>query len=437
MRSFLPSEMDKPNLVKPLFIAALVVFGFLGAFLGWSLFAPIESAAIAYGEVGAEGKQKEIKHLEGGIISEILVKDGDKVVSGQVLIKLESTQALSSVDLITSRYHAALALMARLEAERDSLDTVEFPEILMKGEEKNITTILATQKSIFQARRDALYKQRNILNQRIAQYESEIKGLKGEISSQNEQLSYIKEEVSAYKQLENNGYTASKIRLLDAQKEHAGVRGGRSQNSASLARIKQNIVETELQISTLDVERLNEVVEQLREVQIELYDMDEKLRATRDVLFRTEIKAPIDGVIVGLQIHTVGGVVGSGEKLLSIVPSNERLIIEAKVDPQDIDVVRPGLKAHVSFSAFSSRTHLPVEGEVINVSADRFMDTRTGDAYYKAKVAITEDIEKALNGENLYPGMQAEVMIVTGSKTPMDFLLEPLIDSTNRAFRES
>jgi HlyD family secretion protein len=433
---FSPTGNDRPDLQKPLLAAAVVVVGFLGTFLGWSMLAPIESAAIAIGEVGAQGKKKIIKHLEGGIVDKILVRDGDQVSAGQVLIKLDSTQPLANVDIITSRYHAALALAARLEAERDSLDAVAFPETLLSGEQHNIQAILAAQKSIFEARRESLEQQRGILNQQIAQYQSEITGLEGAVKSQDQQLSLGKEEVDAYQTLEDQGLSAGKTRMLAVQKDYARVEGDRSQNSAAISRARQNAVETHLRISTLEVERLSEVVEELREVQSELYDLDEKLRAAGDVLQRTEIKAPIHGTVVGLQIHTEGGVIAPGESLLGIVPSNEILVIEARVDPQDIDVVRPGLLAHVSFSAFSSRTHLPVEAKVITVSADRFTDERTGIAYYKAEVVLTEDINKTLKGESLYPGMQAEVMIVTGSHTPMDYLLEPLTDSIYRAFRE-
>ncbi len=432
-----PTSVTPPNIQKPLLAASIIICSFFGIFLGWSLFAPLESAAIAIGEVGAEGKQKVIKHLEGGIVADILVKDGDRVSAGQVLIELDRTQPLANVSIITSRYHAALALQARLIAERDFLDTVVFPELLLNAQEDNIQPILAAQENIFRARRDALEKNRQILGQRVAQSESEITGLQGALRSQDEQLSLANQEVDAYQDLEDKGMSAGKTRMLAVQKDYARVEGERSKNSAGIARIQQNIGETQLRITTLEAEQLNEVVEQLRTVQSELYDLDEKLRAARDVLRRTTIKAHLAGTVVGLQIHTRGGVIGSGEALLGIVPSGERLVIEARLDPRDIDIVRPGLAAHVNFSAFSSRTHSPVEAEVVRVSADRFTDERSGASYYKVEVVLTEDIVEALNGEALYPGMQAEVMIVTGSRTPIDYLLEPLTTSINRAFRES
>lgn len=427
---------DGPNLARPIISASLIIGVFFGVFLIWSLFSPLESAAIAVGEVSSEGKQKVIKHLEGGIVAKILVKDGDHVKANEVLIELDRTQALANVGIMTSRYHAALALQARLVAERDFQEAITYPAILMNAQQENVQAILNAQENIFQARRAALQKNREILNQHVAQSESEIDGLIGAVQSQDNQLSLAKQEVDAYKELEDKGMSAGKTRMLAVQKDYARVQGQRSQNIASIAKTRQSIGETQLRISTLEAEQLNEVVELLRDVQSELYDLDEKLRAARDVLHRTTIKAPLDGTVVGLNIHTVGGVIGSGEALLGIVPSDGRLIIEARLDPQDIDIVRPGLLAHISFSAFSSRTHRPVEAQVLTVSADGLTDERSGETYYKVEVAITEDVSEALGGEILYPGMQAEVMIVTGSRTPIDYLFEPLTSSINRAFRE-
>lgn len=428
---------DSPKIGVPLLAAAIIIGAFFGIFLLWSLYAPLESAAIAFGEVGSEGKQRVIKHLEGGIVDDILVKDGDRVSAGQVLIELDRTQALANVGIITSRYHAALALQARLLAERDLLDAIVFPDVLLAADEENIQAILAAQENIFRARRDALQKNREILTQRVAQSESEITGLEGAVKSQDEQLSLANQEVAAYKELEDKGMSAGKTRMLAVQKDYARVEGERSQNIAAIARSKKNIGEIQLRISTLEAEYLNEVVESLRDVQSELYDLDEKLGAARDVLRRATITAPIAGTVVGLQIHTRGGVVGPGEVLLGIVPADERLVIEARIDPKDIDVVRPGLPAHVNLSAYSSRTHSPLEAEVARVSADRFTDERTGEAYYKVEVVLTQAVDESLDGETLYPGMQAEVMIVTGLRTPMDYLLEPLVSSINRAFREN
>ena len=430
-------DCEKPDIGRPLILGAIVILSFFSIFLGWAIFSPLESAAIAKGEVGAIGKQKIIKHLEGGIVSEIFIKDGDKVAKDQILIRLDKTQPAASLSLIQSRFHAQLALQARLKSEQAGLDSIEYPKIFSEPENQNIQNIMETQTKIFDVRKLTMQKKRGILQQRIEQNKAEIKGLQQAIRAHDRQLSLLMEEISAYKELEAKGMSAGKIRMLSVQKDHARISGARSKNVAAIARTNKNIGETELRISTLETEQQNEIAEQLRETQNEIYELNEKLRAAKDVLDRTDVRAPITGTIVGLKIHTLGGVIGSGESILGIVPSNEQLIISAKIEPHDIDVVRPGLEAQVRFTAFSSRTHSPVDAKVTNVSADRFTDERSGTTYYEAEITLSENLNDTLNGMSLYPGMQAEVIIITGSRTPMDYLLEPLVESINRAFRES
>ncbi|WP_415900525.1 HlyD family type I secretion periplasmic adaptor subunit [Neptuniibacter sp. QD48_11] len=431
--------MDKElsSLISKYTVAGFcVVVTFFGLFLGWSILSPLDSAAIATGEVGSEGKQKIVQHLEGGIVKKILVKDGDQVRTGQILVSLDDTQAQASLSLIEDRYWSSIALQSRLVAERDDLSEVKYPESLINSGNKNIKAILTAQTNIFSSRRASLEQKKGILAQRIAQSKEEIKGLKNAVHSQYEQLLLAKEEIDAYDYLEQKGMSMGKSRLLAIKKDAARVRGERSKNLAAIVRTEKGIGETELRISTLNAEHLNEVVEQLRTVQTELFDLEDKLRAAKDVLDRTKIRAPIAGTIVGLQIHTETGVVAPGAEVLGIVPSGEQLVVDARINPKDIDVVRPGLPAHVRFTAFNSRNHQPAQAKVIKVSADRFTDDRTGEAFYKATV-IVDDVNEALNGKSLYPGMQAEVMILIESRTPMDYLLEPFTQSLNRAFRET
>jgi len=215
------------------------------------------------------------------------------------------------------------------------------------------------------------------------------------------------------------------------------VQGDRGQNLAAIARIRQGVAETRLQMQELRTRRLNEVVAELRDVQTDLFDFSERILSAEDILQRTVIRAPLAGTVVGLSVHTEGGVIGPGESLLDIVPKGERLVIEARLDPGDIDVVEPGLNAHVRLTALTSRNTLPIEGKVLTVSADRLVDERSGESYFLIRVALTGDLAAALDGATLYPGMQAEVMIVTGARTPIDYLTRPITQSLNRAFREN
>jgi len=228
-----------------------------------------------------------------------------------------------------------------------------------------------------------------------------------------------------------------KPRLLSLERQSAEIEGSLAANHASIARARQRIGESRLRISELDTAQINEAVEKIGEVQSELLDLAERIRAAEDVRARIEIRSPQDGIVVGLAAHTSGGVIAPGERLMDIVPSGDRLIVEAKVDPQDIDIVHDGLPARVRFTSFGQRNLVPIEGRVQSISADHISDERTGASYYLARIELTEDPGPALDGGVLYPGMPAEVMIVTGSRTALEYFLEPLTRTLERSMREN
>ncbi len=428
---FRPSGLRLP-VVAGLLIIALFFVGF-GT---WAALAPLESAAIAPGVVTVDTKRKTVQHLEGGIVGEILVQDGDRVNAGQVLIRLDETQPRATLDLLRGRQMAASALEARLVAERDGRQEIAFRDwLLAERDDPKVAEIIDAQVSIFNGRRTALFGQVAILNQRILQYAEQIRGLRGQIAAENKQLKLLKGEIATFRELVEEGL-ATKSRLLELQRRAAEIEGDRSQNRAQIAAARQSIAEVRLRITELQADMISEVVQEIRDVQSELFDLAERIRAAEDVLRRTEIRAPQDGTIVGLQVHTPGGVIPPGAKLLDIVPRDDELVIEARVDPKDIDVVHPGLRAKARLTAFNQRSLAAVDGEVISVSADHLTDERTGQSYYLARVAFTDDLAEALDGASLYPGMRAEVMIVTGERTALDYLLKPLTRSLNRALRE-
>lgn len=421
----------------PISIGCIIIALFFGALGGWAALAPLDSAAIAPGEVAIDTKRKTIQHLEGGIISEILVRDGDIVTAGQALIRLEKIQYRAELDLLEGRHIAATAIEARLIAERDSRKEVPFPEWLLdRLEEPEVIDTVVGQMNIFTSRQESLNHQTQILYQRIAQFEEEMIGLEGQIAAENLQLKLIAEESKDVRRLVESGL-ARRPRLLSLEREAAALEGRRSQNLAGIARAKQSISETRLRISELKTAMVNEVVQQLSQTQAELFDLADRIRASEDKLTRMEVQAPIEGTIVNLQVHTLGGVIAPGAPLLDIVPSGDSLVIEVRIDPGDIDVVRTGLEAHVRISAFSQRNMTPISGVVTYVSADRLNDERTGVGYYVARIILKEkDIFEALQGAKLQPGMQAEVMIATGTRTALDAIISPISSSFNRAFRE-
>ena len=417
-------------------VGLFVITLFFGGLGGWATMATLESAAIAPGVVSVASNRKTLQHLEGGIIGEILVRDGDEVVAGQVLFRLDDTQPRATLALLHGQRRAAAALEARLTAERDRDDDVTFPEWLMaEYDDPDVLAVIDGETGIFEARRKTLAGQVAVLGQRIAQFDEEIIGLEGQIGAEDLQLMLIGEEFDAVLVLLGKGLER-KPRLLALQRREAEIAGSRSSNVAQIARVKQNIGEARLRISELETPRINEVVEQLRAAQNELFDLAERIHAAEDILRRTAIPATQDGTVVNLQVHTTGGVIAPGAPLLDIVPSDDALIIEARIDPRDIDVVRWGLPARVRLTAFNQRSAVPMNGRVLSVSPDNIIDERTGQAYYLARIKLDKDPAELGNGISLYPGMQAEVMIVTGERTVLDYLLAPITRSINRSLRE-
>lgn len=414
----------------------IIVFGlFFGGLGAWGALAPLESAAIAPGFVVVQGNRKQVQHLEGGIVADILVEEGSYVTAGQPLIYLDETQARASLGLLRSQLRASVALEARLIAERDDLAEIEFPDWLVKDiTEAGATQILRGQERIFSARREAVESQTRILEQRTTQIKEEITGLRAEIRAQDRQLALIREEEASVKDLLEKGYER-RPRLLALQRAIAELEGARAQNVARVARAKQNIGENELRAIDLRVQILNDAVQKLREEQNRIADLTERIRAAQDILERTTITAPVSGRVVNLQVFTRGGVITPRETVMDIVPQDDALMISAQVSPIDIDVVRAGLPVQLRFVALNRRVTPTLSGEVVTVSADRLTDERTGSNYFEALIAIDED-QVFADEIIISPGMPVDAMILTGEQTALAYLTKPIMGSINRALRE-
>jgi len=420
----------------PIVLGICVIVGFFGIFGGWAAVAPLSTAAIAIGEVTVESKRKTVQHLEGGIVAEILARDGDRVEAGQVLIKLDQVQPRAALAVQEGRLIAARTLEARLIAERDGAESVVFPgDLVARESEPDVRTLMDGQRRIFEVRRKSLLNQVAILRKSDAQVKEEIRGLQAQIRSDDEQKRLIRAEMVGVKKLVDKGLMP-RPRLLALQRREAEIEGSRGRAVAAIARAHQTIGETHIKIEELKTKNIDDVVRELRETQAQKFDLAERVAAARDVLRRTNIIAPIAGTVVGQRIATTGGVIAPGEHLLDIVPSRDKLVIEARVKPEDIDVVTAGLDAEVRFTAFDQRTLTPVKGKVVSMSADRLVDETTKVPYYLARIVLTEDVQKKLKGASLQPGMQTEVMIVTGNRTALSYFFKPVTDSFNRAFRE-
>jgi HlyD family type I secretion membrane fusion protein len=424
------------GLTMPIALGFGVIALFFGGFLGWAALAPLGSAAIAPGVVSVETNRKTIQHLEGGIIGAIKVKDGDNVKAGQVLVALDETQPRALLELVRVRQLASIALKARLVAERNDAKRISFPDQLRaRRKETKVAEIIDGQINIFNARRKVYIGQVAILNQQIKQLAEEIKGTQGQIESVKRQITLVTDEIKDVSGLVEKGL-APRPRLRALQRDAAEIEGSLSLNRSRIAQIRQAIAETRLKINELTTAKINEVSQELRDVQSELVGLEERERAVKDILNRMVIRAPLEGTVVNLQVHTLGGVIAPGAPLLDIVPSEDRLIVDSRVSPSDIDIVQVGLLAQVRFTAFSQRQTQPVDGTVTAISADRLTDERTGEIFYLARIEIKDDLAEKLGDNKLYPGMQAEVMIVTGERTALEYFLKPITASFNRAFRE-
>ena len=432
---------DKKLAIKYIRIGYAIIFLFVGSVVAWSAYAPISSAAVAAGLVSKDGYSKTIQHLEGGIIDKILVKDGDKVRSNQELIHLKDIQSRSDVDLLEKQKLIALTKEACLLAElnnRESLPPNFLPGINIETVDDFVRGAIDGHIKAFHVRRASYNGQLGIIDQRINQAKVKIKALAEERRALGEEGNIIAQEKKKYEELKKKGLV-TRANVFSLKKDEAENETDKTANRVSTESTRQEINNLEMEKIELTAGYSKRVVSDLDSVRGQLVDLDVKLTKTDDRLERTVIRAPIDGVVVNLQVNTVGGVVKSGEPLLDIVPEAGKLIIEAQVDPSDRDTVRVGQNAEVLFTAFNQRITEPVQGKVVLISADRLVDIAADGkpkAYYGAKIELVEDPSEVLNGVPVYPGMQAEVMIITGERTALQYFMKPIVKSFNRSFRD-
>jgi HlyD family secretion protein len=414
----------------------LLVLCFMLGLGTWASLAPLESAAIASGVVESESSRKTIQHLEGGIVRKILVSDGDIVRSGQTLIALDDTRAGSEMQSLQGQFWDAAARAARLQAEQQRFERIAIPDALEQDSRQNggAAAAVSAQQFIFQARLQVHESQLAVIRERRRQVEKEIEGLKAQETATGQRIDIVREELDMVATLVNKGLER-RPRLLNLQRELADVEGRRGEIAAQISRAGQVISEQQATLFKLESERQNEIAQSLREAQSQIFQLRERLLAARDQLSRTEVKAPEDGVITDLRVHTAGGVIGAGAPLMDLVPRQDRLIVTARLRPEDIDVVHPGLSAEVHLVPYNQRRVPRLKGTVVHVSADRLLDKRTDQPYYATRIRI-DDGQIVANDIQIVPGMPVQVFITTGRGTVALYALRPLLDSFRGAFRE-
>ena len=408
----------------------------IGGFGGWAAFAELSSAVVSSGTVKVLSNRKTVQTLQGGIVEEILVRNGDRVRKGDVIVRMDKTRAAAQVGILRGNFDAARAVLARLIAERDGEEFIQFPEdMVARRDDPTVFDILNGQKKLARARREGLDGETNILIEQIGQLHEEIAGLESQAAAKRDQIDLIHDELKGLQELFDKGH-APRTRLLALQREASSLKGEEGEFKAATARTKGRISELRLQIVQLRKSFGQEVLAELRDREQEVRDLQERIGASEFDLAQMNLKATEDGIIVGMGTHTVGGVLQPGETLMEIVPGDDKLIVEVEILPQDIDAVQIGQVSDIQFTAFSQRTTPKMMGHVVYVSADRITEQETGKAYFTARVEIAEEERGKLEGLTLLPGMPADVMIQTGSRTPLDYLTKPITDSMRKAWRE-
>ncbi|MDB2439863.1 HlyD family type I secretion periplasmic adaptor subunit, partial [Hellea sp.] len=415
----------------------IAIFFLIGIGIVWGSIAQIKGAVIAPGVVVVEGKPKTLQHLDGGIVGEIFVKDGDVVQEGDVLMQLDPTMLGANEELVNTRLRETMARVARLEAERDSKSAITWPEDLMKAEnDPMVASAMLGQEKLFMARRIAASGQVEQLKQRIAQSKDQIDGLNSLISSKESQAMKIREEAQAKRTLVEKGWLAKPV-ILTLEREELRLKGDVANHQSEIARLINSISETNVQILQLQRERQAEVLTELRQADTEASDFKEQLTTASDQLRRIDVIAPVTGKVHNMTVTTVGGVVAPGQEIMQIIPADDRLIIEAQVEPADIDQIYPGQKTTVRLSAFNMRTTPEMNGLVIQSSADRLIDQVTGLPYYSVKIEIPpSELGRLPENLTLLPGMPAESFMQTDSRSVLSYLLKPATDAMDHTFRE-
>lgn len=415
-------------------IGYLILFLTFGLFGSWAVFAPLDSAALAPGVVTVKSYRKTVQHLEGGIVKALHVRDGDVVQAGDVLVELDGTQTLAELEMVRSQLIAARAMENRLMAERDGQERVEFAPT-PEGGDPRVIEAQENERRIFTARRSSRLGEIDVLKKRKVQLEEQIRGFQDVIASKQELARSYQSEIGDLNELLKEGFV-DKQRLLEQERSVTRLRSEVADLKSSIAQTRLQIGETELQIAQLEKNFVTEVVNQLAEVQTQVFDLSERLSAVQDRANRIQIRAPESGMVLGMKVHTVGGVVGPGTPLLDIVPASEDLIVEAQISPIDIDRIATGKLADIRFSAFKSATTPVIEGQLTHVSADRLVDEKTGMPYYLGRVELTEKGRKDLGELMLVPGMPAEVLLNTGERTLWNYLVQPATNAFARSLIE-
>ena len=414
-------------------VVALLLVGGIGGWAGTSEFA---GAVIAQGQLVVDTNVKKVQHPTGGVVAELNVRDGTMVNVGDIVIKLDDTQTRANLQIVVKGLDELYARRAREEAEIDGMEAIAFPsELLARRNDPEVDRILVGEARLFEIRRKTREGLKAQLNERILQSEEEIGGLTAQVSSKDKQIEWINKELEGVRELWKKQLVQF-TRVTSLEREQARLDGERGQLIASIAQSRGKIAETKIQILQVDQDMRTENGKDLADIRGKTAELVEKKVAAEDQLKRIDIRAPQSGMVHQLDVHTVGGVISQGQQIMLIVPAADKLIVEAKVQPQDIDQVRVGQMAVLRFTSFNSRTTPELNGEVSVVSGDVSQDQRSGATFYTVRIAVTPEEIARLGEVKLTPGMPVEVFIQTNLRTVVSYFLRPFHDQIAKVFRE-
>ena len=420
------------HIVAGMAIVVLLVFG-VG---GWAATTELAGAVISSGHLVVDSNVKKVQHPTGGIVAELRVHEGDRVTAGEILVRLDDTEARAAVSMLAKQLDELSARRARLETERDDADEIVFPsELVQRAEDSDVSHVIAGERKLFELRRTARNGQKAQLRERVAQLREEIRGLLGQAKAKDKEIELINKELVGVRELRAKNLVPV-TRLTALERDAARLEGERSQLLGYSAEAKGKITETELQIIQVDQDLRSDVGKELADIRAKASELSEQKVAAEDQLKRIDVRAPQEGRVLQLAVHTIGGVIAPGEPIMLIVPEADKLTIEARIAPQDIDQLHTGQSALLRFSAFDQRTTPEIDGEVNLISADLTQDQRTGASYYLVHITPNSRELARLGNVKLVPGMPVEAFIQTGERTVLSYLVKPLRDQITKAFRE-
>lgn len=431
-----PTVETSESIQRHMVAGVTVVLMLVGGVGGWAATTELSGALIAPGAIVVDTNIKKVQHPTGGVVGEVRVRDGDRVKVGDIVVRLDETVTRANLSIVTKGLNELAARKARLEAERDGVDAIKFPdELVARQDNLEVAAAMSSERKLFDLRRNARTGQRSQLRERVGQLQEEIGGLTAQQTAKGKEITLIERELIGVRDLFQKNLIQIN-RLTQLEREATRLDGERGSLIASVAQSKGKIAELELQILQIDQDLSSEVAKELRDVDGKIGEFVERKVTAEDQLKRIDIRAPQDGTVFQSNVHTVGGVITAGDAIMMIVPDADNLTVEAKVNPQDIDQLRVGQKALLRFTTFNQRTTPEIFGSVTRISADISTDQRSGAAFYTIRIGMTAAEIARLGEVRLVPGMPVETFVQTGDRTVISYLIKPLYDQLSRAFRE-